>query len=352
MISIKKILIPILCFAFFLITPNNIKAQVCAGSWAVQRPATIDCISGQYVGQPGGDPAGCPINPLYTVLQTNTFTFSAPVSTFAIDFRGFDGSVQCPRMEIKVNGIFYPLTITNLSDFPTGSTCVGTFSTISVTTDGYLTTSNTQSSQCRITITNVNASNVTVSTNDGQGTLFSSPFGCTTVPLILEFFSGSSTNNCRALLRWKSGIELNVKNIEILRSINGVTFSKVAEVSPKGDDSYYTIETDNPEDAFFRLRINDLDGHFEYSNIIRVKSGCNNPTYKINPNPVTNLMEIEGLQKDDMVSVKNTLGQTVLTFNLPQNNNKFNLQQLASGVYFVQIFNASGLKTGLKVIKN
>lgn len=352
MTTVQKIHASLFCLTICLITIGNIKAQPCAGSWALQRPITQQCVSGQWVGQVSGNPAGCPVNPTYTSLQTNTFTFASPVSTFFIDFLGFDGAVQCARMEIKVNGVFYSLTTANLSDFPSGSTCTQSFAAISVTPDGYLTVASTQISQGRIMITNVNASSVTVSTNDGNGTAFTTPFGCITIPINLVFFSGSATNNCRALLRWKSGIELNVKNIEVLRSVNGAIFNKVAEISPKGDDSYYSLETDNREDAFFRLRINDLDGHFEYSEIIRVKSGCDNPIYKISTNPVGSSMEIEGLQKDDMVSIKNTLGQTVMTFNSPQTDNKFNLLQLASGVYFVQILNPSGLKVGLKVIKN
>lgn len=327
-------------------------AQTCAGSWALQRPASDPCVNGQWVGQAGSNPIGCPINPLYTALQTNTFTFPAPVSTFFIDFSGFDGAVQCPRMEVKINGIFYPLSISNVSDVTPGPTCTGFFSTIAITPDGYITTSNTLYSQGRIIITNVNASSVTVSTNDAQGTVFSSPFGCTTVPLNLVYFSGLILNNCKALLQWKSGVELNVKNIEVLRSVNGAIFEKVGIISPKGDDSYYLFETDNNEDAFFRLRINDIDGTYHYSNIIKVKSNCDNTVCKVSPNPVHDLLEITGLQKDDMVSIKTTLGQNLRSFNSPQANNKFNVQQLASGVYIVQVANAKGVKACLKIIKN
>lgn len=352
MTALKKMLAQLLYFAACFTATHNVNAQVCAGSWSTQRPITEECVSGQWVGQISGNPAGCPVNPTYTSLQANTFTFASPVSTFFIDFIGFDGAVQCARMEIKVNGVFYPLTTANLSDFPPGSTCIESFSTISVTPDGYLTLSNTQTSQGRIMITNVNASNVTVSTNDANGTSFSNPFGCTTIPLDLIFFSGNAANNCKALLRWKSGVELNVKNIELLRSTNGAIFNKVITVPPKGADSYYTVETDNREDAFFRLKINDIDGQYKYSEIVKVKSKCSNTTYKINPNPISSLMEITGLQKEDIVSVKNTIGQTILIFNSLQNDNKFNLQGLAAGVYFVQICSVNGYKTSLKIIKN
>ncbi len=348
----NKILTYLLCFFACIVCIKNAKSQACAGSWANERPITVDCFSGQYVGQVSGNPTGCPINPVYTGLQTNTFTFNVPVSIFSIDFRSFDGAVQCPRMEIKINGIFYPLNTGNINDFNSGSTCGGNFSAIGVTSEGYLTTTSTLSSRGRITIANVSANSVTVSTNDGNGTAFSNPFGCTTVPLNLIFFSGKALNNCKSLLQWKSGIELNVKNIELLRSVNGTLFNKVAEVSPKGDDSYYEVQTDNNVDAFFKLKVNDLDGRFEYSEIIKIKSNCDNSVYSIVPNPVNDFMEISGLQNDDKVVIKSTTGQTVLNFAASRNYNRFNLQQLNSGVYVVEIFNAKGHRAALKIIKN
>jgi len=62
-------------------------------------------------------------------------------------------------------------------------------------------------------------------------------------------------------------------------------------------------------------------------------------------------MEIEGLQKDDGILIMNTVGQIVQKFNSPQINNKFNLRQLNSGIYFVQVFNNKGMHAVLKIIK-
>ena len=184
-------------------------------------------------------------------------------STFSIDLRGFDGAIQCPRIEIKINGIFYPLTAGNLADFPQGSTCTGSFSSLAVTPDGYITIGSFSpaSAQARITINNVNTTSVTVSTNDGNGTTFSNPFNYTTIPLKLESFNGMS-NNCKTVINWKTGIEYNVRNIEIESSIDGITFSKIGELKPKGSDSQYSFVTFHQMNAYFRLKINDIDGYF------------------------------------------------------------------------------------------
>jgi len=254
-------------------------------------------------------------------------------------------------MEIKVNGVFYHLTTANVSDLTPGPTCSGFFSTIAVTSDGYLTSSNLQYSQGRIIITNVNANSVTVSTNDPQGAVFSNPFGCTTIPLKLENFSGQS-NNCNALLNWETGIEQNVKNIEIQRSENGSVFTKVGLVSPKGSNSHYSFITANTKNAYFRLKIIDLDGYYEYSNILSIKSNCSKIAYQVIPNPTSNSIKIMGLQNDDKVFVLDMLGKKVLTFNSSQNNNKFDIQKLTPGIYILQVINSGMIKSNMKLLKN
>ena len=330
-------------------------AQPCSGSWALQRPLTSQCVVGQWIGwQNSGSPVGCPTNPIYSGTQVNTFTFSNAVSLFYIDFRGLDAPPGCPRIEIKINGIFYPLTAANLSDFPTGSTCItGSFSYVTTSADGYITVSplggSSLSGQGRITISNLNTTSVTISTNDGNGSVFSNPFNCTTVPLELESFTGQN-NNCKVLLNWKTGIEFNIKNIEIERSEDGNIFSKVGEVSPKGSDSRYLFNTTNTSNGFFRLKINDVDGYYEYSGIIHINSTCNNDNYSISPNPTSDEIKISGLKKSDQLLISDILGKIIMQFDAPANN-KLNIQSLPSGIYVLLVFNAGIRKASLKLIR-
>lgn len=334
----------------------NLMAQPCSGSWALQRPLTSQCVIGQWIGwQNSGSPAGCPASPNYSGTQVNTFTFSDAVSLFYIDFRGLDGPPSCPKIEIRINGIFYPLTAANLSDFPTGSTCItGSFSYVTTNVDGYITVSplggSGLSGHGRITISNLNTTSVTISTNDGSGSVFSSPFNCTTVPLNLESFSGQN-NSCEAILNWKTGIEFNVKNIEIERSEDGNIFSKVGEVSPKGSNSRYSFINANSSDGFFRLKINDLDGYYEYSDIIHIKSSCNKDYYSVSPNPTSGEIIIAGLKNSDQLLILDMLGKIVMKFDAPANN-KLNIQSLPRGIYILQVFNADGRKAVLKLIRN
>lgn len=327
----------------------------CSGSWALQRPIAVQCNSGQWVGwQNPGQPAGCPINPAYPGTETNKFTFTSPVSDFSIDFNGFDGQNQCSRMQLKVNDIFYHLTPSNLTPLPAGTECTGT-SVMFVTSDGYIVSNSINSSgggQGRITINGVNATSVSVSTNDAAGTLFTNPFSCNIiVPLKLESFTGMN-KECQALLNWKTGVEQNVSKIEIQRSQDAITFTNIGRVAPKGSNSYYSFACNNTTTGYFRLKIIDHDGYYEYSNILNIKSDCSNTSYQVLPNPARSLIEIIGLTNNDKVFVLDMLGRNVLTFNSLQNNNKFDIQKLTPGMYILQVINNKMIKSNLKFIKN
>lgn len=330
-------------------------SQVCVGSWALQRPLTQECVTGQWIGwQNVGSPAGCPINPIYSGVQINTFTFNEPKSLFSIDFRGFDGQAFCPRIEIKINGIYFPLTAANIFDLPFGTTCTGSFSRLTITPEGYITvnTSSGPSTQGRIIISNVNASSVSLSTNDGSGTVFSDPFNCLpVVPINFISFNAQITLQCEVLLDWKTGIEFNVKNIDIESSENGISYRKVAEVLPKGSNSSYSFNVPNNSNAYFRLKVNDLDGYFEYSETKFVKSSCSDILYSIIPTPTSGEFQIKGLKKSDYLLITDMLGRDLLRFVAPSNK-IINIQSLPHGFYVLQVFNTGNRKGSLKLIRD
>ena len=257
-------------------------------------------------------------------------------------------------MRLNVNGAFFHLMPSNIAPLPAGSECTGT-AVMFATPDGYLTSNYSGgggAGQGRITITGVNAQSFDVFTNDGQGIAVSNPFNCMgIVPLKLESFSGMSYN-CQTSLNWETGIEQNVSNIEIQRSQDAISFIKIGKVSPKGSNSSYSFVCANTTNGYFRLKIIDFDGHYEYSNILNIKSDCSNTFYQVLPNPSSCLIEIIGLTNNDKVFVLDMLGRIVLTFNSSQNNNKFDIQKLTPGMYILQVINNRMIKSNLKIIKD
>jgi hypothetical protein len=254
-------------------------------------------------------------------------------------------------MRIDVNGVFYHLVSSNLSPLPAGSECTGT-SVMFVTPDGFLSSnSNFGGGQGRIMLSGINATSISVSTNDGAGIAVSNPFNCLdVVPLKLESFSGMN-NNCQTSLNWESEVEQNVKSIEIQRSQDAISFIKVGTVPPKGSNSSYSFVFADTTNGYFRLKITDFDGHYEYSNILSVKSNCNT-SYKVFPNPTTSSIEVIGLKNDDEILILDMLGRIVLTFNpLPINNN-IDVHKLPSGIYVLKVINNNMIKSNIRIIKD
>ena len=359
MIILKNLFSKLFFYLALTIPINIAEAQICGGSWALQRPLTSQCVVGQWIGwQNMTEPEGCPINPIYTGVQINTFTFDNAVNSFSIDFKGFDGNPQCARMEVRINGIFYPLTAANLFDFMAGSTCTtGSFSYIALTPDGYITNSimggQGHTALGRIIISNVNATSVTLCTNDGFGTTFSDPFDCiSVVPLKLLKFTGNNTGDCRIILNWKTGAEFNIRNIEIEDSEDGTIFKKIGNLNATGSNSQYSFKTAISPNAYFRLKFNDLDGNYEYSEILSLKSKCSTIPYQVSPNPTSSSIQLSGLKNDDRLLVLDMRGRTLLTFNSPRLNNKFDIQNLLPGMYILQVINSGLIKANIKVIKN
>ncbi len=323
--------------------PFSSFCQSCSGHWVTNRPRTFQCITGQQIGLPGvgDDPPGCPVNPVYTSLQTNTFLFDNPVNDFFVDFNAFDSDQPpgCPRMQVKINGIFYPLTTSNLTELPPGTGCSGSVSFLVITSNGYITSAvGSSNGQSRLVFSGVNASSITISTNDrGGGIVVGNP--CfELLPVEIESFSGKAIANCEVKLQFESGLESNVRNIEIEGSLAGAIFSKLVELLPQGSDSRYAVSLKSSGHNFFRLRINDLDGHFAYSDVIRINDICTSLPIRISPNPAVEKILVENVQRDDQLIVVDMMGREVFRQQAINNSTEMIIQHLTTGLYFLKVF--------------
>ena len=323
-----------------IVIPQFTKAQSCSGHWVNNHPLTYQCISGQQIGYNNfSDPSGCPINPTYTATQTNTFIFDNAVNDFFVDFNAFSSILPgCPRMQITINGIFYPITATNLTELPMGTICFGAVSFVTITSDGYITTTVVQSSgQGRLVFSGINASSFTISTNDGQGIVVANP--CfEPLPVEIKSFQGYANGNCEVKLAFESGIESNVRNIEIEGSVDGIAFSKLLELSAEGSDSRYAVQCKSSGNNFYRLKMNDLDGNFSYSEIIRVNNNCASSPIRISPNPSSQKILVDNVQRNDQLTIVDILGRELYHVQSMNNSTELNIQHLPTGLYFLKVF--------------
>ena len=172
-----------------------------------------------------------------------------------------------------------------------------------------------------------------------------------TLPLTLINFTGNLLNQKSVQLRWTTAAEMNTKDFEVEWGKDGLNFNKIAAVPATGNssqNSYYNYIHAEPVDGnnYYRLKMTDIDGRFTYSPVVNVKITNRNMVITAYPNPVITFLQLRiQADKDENILFKlhSTDGRILesRSFNVVKGNNRlnWNMQQLASGYYFISCGN-------------
>ena len=104
--------------------------------------------------------------------------------------------------------------------------------------------------------------------------------------------------------------------------------------------------------AYYRLKMIDLDGKYEYSNVIMLDVRCGKSTISVFPNPATTLINvnISGVDaRGTMATLINTAGQVVLNKNLQNGTNQLDVSKFAAGIYHLKLVSNTGTEN-IKVL--
>ena len=168
------------------------------------------------------------------------------------------------------------------------------------------------------------------------------------MPVQLFAFKGTLNNN-EIDLHWQTATEVNNYGFEVQRSADKISWSDIGFVPGNGNSNspkYYSfIDNSVPVGInFYRLKQEDTDGKFEYSNVLEFNCVISTKVELSQnyPNPYNPVSTIEySIPSNSMVSLKvyDILGREVATLvNEMQNAGKhsvnFNGSNLASGIYF------------------
>ena len=119
-----------------------------------------------------------------------------------------------------------------------------------------------------------------------------------TLPVKLAKFSAKPESNS-VLLTWETLTELNSDKFIVERSTDGILFLPIGDVKAKGNaiqQISYSLRDKNPQGGvnYYRLKQVDLDGSFEYSDIVPVKFILSATSVKTYPNPVSDWLNVKG----------------------------------------------------------
>ena len=203
------------------------------------------------------------------------------------------------------------------------------------------------------TIININSSDATVQSN------FSSSLSNPALPVQLASFT-ASTNNNAVNLTWKTATEVNNYGFEIQRSaVSGQqlatsqdgNWEKVGFVQGAGNSNSpksYSFADNNLTGGtkfLYRLKQEDVDGSFEYSDTVEVTLAAQYTLYQNYPNPFNPTTTIKfDLPQAVRVSliIYNILGQRVVTL--------VNNETMSAGVHSVP-FNGMNLASGTYIYR-
>lgn len=121
-------------------------------------------------------------------------------------------------------------------------------------------------------------------------------------PVKLMSFAGWREGNTNRL-KWSTATELNSRGFGVERSVDGIHFISIAFVNSKAIDGNsstqldYGFVDDNPNGSrqYYRLKQYDIDGRYEWSNVILIRH--NEPATMVlaglYPNPVSGILLVE-----------------------------------------------------------
>ncbi len=178
-----------------------------------------------------------------------------------------------------------------------------------------------------------------------------SPFGigtATALPVELVNFEGLLQDEM-VLLTWQTASELNAAWYQIERSADGVNWANIGKVAAQGNTNQahdYTFTDRSPlPQGYYRLRMEDLDGSFEYSPIVSIQLKTKDFSLKtLYPNPVNTELTLQFFSPAAMeiqlklTDVSGKIRHTERIHTLAGFFNKnLNVSELEPGIYFIEV---------------
>jgi hypothetical protein len=184
---------------------------------------------------------------------------------------------------------------------------------------------------------------------DNQGEMYAAEYSSgelysissSVLPLVLVNFEGSSKDTYNELV-WTTESEVNFNHFILEKKQTNTDFIEIAQIDGKGNEysqtAYNYRDYEIANDAYYRLKMADLDGTFTYSKIISIKSAPASE-YAIFPNPAGDYLYISNpAEKLIKYYIVNEMGQ-IIQSKIRSADSKININtvDLPAGIYFINI---------------
>lgn len=168
-----------------------------------------------------------------------------------------------------------------------------------------------------------------------------------------NFFATKKENT--TLLQWQTKTEINNNYFTVQRSVGGMNFTDIGIVKGKGSSSLlqqYGFTDIKPTTGinYYRLKQTDDNGNFSYSAVVQIDFS-KIIAIKISPNPVQDILTINGLTKTKDLSIIDVSGRIISRTISVNDTYNWNIQHLAAGTYYLVVQDDKKWVTTLKFVK-
>lgn len=173
------------------------------------------------------------------------------------------------------------------------------------------------------------------------------------LPIDLVAFNGTASG-CDVRLVWTTSMEEQFSHFVVERSDNGRDFTAVQTAKGKNNpagSSYNVTVNGSGTEGYYRLRMVDLDGTYEFSHVIRVKTYCEAKQVSIAPNPATNKVIVNGLRRSSTINLFDAGGKLLQTVKTNAETHELQLGNFPAGIYFLRVVEGDSVIKSSKILK-
>ena len=155
------------------------------------------------------------------------------------------------------------------------------------------------------------------------------------LPVKLVTFTGKEVRDQEIDLVWETESEVNSSFFEVQTSTDGSLWKSVDEVESKGYQygrmEYKYLHKTKNANPYYRLKQVDLDGSFEYSDVIRVVTNNKLSNTLVYPNPFENIVniDIKQLKECQIIDIKGRIVHEGISATV-------DLSEFSSGIYYLK----------------
>ena len=172
-----------------------------------------------------------------------------------------------------------------------------------------------------------------------------SAFNATVLPIVLKYFTSWKRPDANRLT-WMTTEEKDFERFEIEKSTDGLNFISIGTRSAKGGlkkETVYSFDDNEMKPVqFYRLKQVDVNGHYSYSNVIRVNRDDLTNTKVIFANKITSLLSLRIIDLPaDKLSLKiiDNSGREIKSQNVKinpgENSVQINTGSMNAGFYYL-----------------